>query len=183
VVTITCSVYIATTLDGFIARQDGRLDWLPGSDGTTGKEDYGYNKFFESVDTLVIGRNTYETVLSFKEWPYQNKKVVVLSSRFPNNRESLSHGAEGTSSSPAELVSRLAAAGSEHVYVDGGKTIQSFLQAGLISEITITRVPILIGAGIPLFGYLDHDIKLRHSITRSFENGLVQSKYLVIYPS
>ena len=159
---IKCSVYIATTLDGFIARKNGGLDWLPGSDGSTGSEDYGYKLFLDSVDTLVMGRNTYELALSFTEWPYRGKNVVVLSSGFPKTRKNLANGAEGTSTSPRELVLQLAAAGSSHVSVDGGKTIQWFLQAGLINEMTITAIPILIGEGIPLFGNLDHDIKLRH---------------------
>jgi dihydrofolate reductase len=183
IVTIKCSVFIATTLDGFIARKNGGLDWLPGSDGTTGSEDYGFNDFFQSIDTLVMGRNTYELALTFKEWPYRGKKVIVLSKGFPKTRKSLVYGAEGTSSLPGELVRQLAATGSKQVYVDGGKTVQSFLQAGLIHEMTITRVPILIGAGIPLFGYMDHDIRFEHITTQSFENSMVQSKYRVINPA
>ena len=181
--TIKCSVFIATTMDGFIARKNGGLDWLPGSDGTTGSEDYGFKKFIESIDTLVMGRNTYELALTFKKWPYRGKKVVVLSSGFPKTRKNLVEGAEGTSSSPGELIHQLEATGSRHVYVDGGKTIQNFLQADLINEMTITRIPILIGKGIPLFGNLDHDIRFQHIITHSFENGLVQSKYRVINPA
>ncbi|HEX9261982.1 MAG TPA: dihydrofolate reductase family protein [Candidatus Bathyarchaeia archaeon] len=158
------------------------LDWLPSNDGTTGSEDYGFNDFFESIDTLIMGRNTYELVLTFKEWPYRGKEVIVLSKGFPKTRKSLIYGAEGTSSSPGELVRQLAATGSKHVYVDGGKTVQSFLRAGLIHEMTITRIPILIGAGIPLFGYMDHDVKFEHIITHYFENSMVQSKYRVINP-
>jgi dihydrofolate reductase len=176
---IRCSVFIATSLDGFIARKNGDLDWLPGSDGVTGSEDYGFHEFFTSIDTLVMGRNTYELALTFKEWPYHGKSVVVLSSRFPKLPTKLAEGVEGTSSLPKELMHRLAASGSAHVYVDGGKTIQSFLQADLIQEMTITRIPILIGEGISLFGALPHDIKLQHLSTRSFESGFVQSKYKV----
>lgn len=176
---IRCSVFIATSLDGFIARKNGDLDWLPGSDGAGG-EDHGYEEFFASIDTLVMGRNTYELVLTFGDWPYRGKKVVVLSSRFPGIPARLAEGIEGTSASPAELVRQLEASGSAHVYVDGGKTVQSFLQADLIQDMTITRVPVLIGDGIPLFGALDRDIRLRHESTRSFESGLVQSRYKVV---
>jgi len=174
-----CSVFIATSLDGYIARKNGDLDWLPGSDGETGSEDYGFYDFFASIDTLVMGRKTYEMALTFKEWPYRGKNVIVLSSAFPRALESLSKEAKGTSSSPAALIQQLISSGSEHVYVDGGKTIQSFLQANLIQEMTITRIPVLIGEGIPLFGPLTHDIHLQHLSTRAYESGFVQSKYKV----
>jgi len=177
---IKCSVFIATSLDGFIARKNGDLDWLPGSDGAAGSEDHGYQEFFASIDTLVMGRKTYELVLTFGEWPYRGKRVVVLSSRYPKIPTRFAEEVEGISASPAELVRQLEASGSVHVYVDGGKTIQSFLQAGLMDDVTITRVPVLLGEGIPLFGALAQDIKLQHESTRSFESGLVQSRYKVV---
>lgn len=158
---------------------NGDLDWLPGSDGETGSEDYGFREFFTSIDTLVLGRKTYEFALTFKEWPYRGKNVIVLSSGFPKVPKNLDEGVKGTSSSPNELIHRLASSGSAHVYVDGGKTIQGFLRANLIQEMTITRIPVLIGEGISLFGPLAHDIKLKHVSTRSYENGFVQSKYKV----
>jgi dihydrofolate reductase len=178
-VSVKCSVFIATSLDGFIARKNGDLDWLPGSDGVAGDEDYGFHEFFASIDTLVMGRKTYELALTFKEWPYRGKNVIVLSSGFPREPKSLNEGVMGTSSSPTELIQRLASSGSGHVYVDGGKTIQGFLQADLIQDMTITRIPVLIGEGISLFGPLAHDIKLEHVSTRAFESGFVQSKYKV----
>lgn len=174
-----CSVFIATSLDGYIARKNGNLDWLPGSDGKAASEDYGFNDFLASIDTLVMGRKTYELALSFKEWPYRGKNVIVLSSGFPKALESLSKDAKGTSLSPNELIQHLVFIGSEHVYVDGGKTIQSFLQANLIQEITITKIPVLIGGGISLFGPLTHDICLQHLSSRAYESGFVQSKYKV----
>lgn len=177
---IKFSVFIASSLDGFIARKNGGLDWLPGSDSVTSDEDHGYQEFFASVDTLVMGRNTYELVLSFGEWPYRGKKVVVLSSRYSKALMRIADGVEGSSASPVELLHQLKGTGSTHVYVDGGKTIQSFLQAGLIDEMTITRVPVLIGEGIPLFGTLAQDIQLRHLSTKTFLSGLVQSSYKVI---
>lgn len=176
---IKCSIFIATSLDGFIARKNGDLDWLPGNDGEAGSEDYGFKELFMSIDTLIMGRNTYEFAIKFKEWPYRGKKTIVLSSGFPKIPKNISEGVEGTSLSPKELINRLGSFGSSHIYIDGGKTIQSFLQAKLIQEMTITRIPVLIGEGISLFGPVDHDIKLQHPLTRAYENGFVQSKYAI----
>jgi len=173
------SVYIATSLDGFIAREDGDLDWLPGNDGESGDEDLGFNTFMDSVDVLVMGRNTYEMVLSFGQWPYGSKRVVVLSRKLTQVSDNLPETVELRSCSPTELVKDLLKSGAKHLYVDGGKTIQGFLNAGLIQEIIITRVPVLIGNGIPLFGPVNKDLKLRHIETRSFANGFVQSRYEV----
>ncbi len=173
------SVYIATSLDGFIARENGGIDWLPvGEEAETG-EDYGYREFMDSVDILVMGRNTYELVQSFGEWPYGEKRVVVLSSRPLEIPEQVAPTVEWMSGSPGEIVGRLAERGANHLYVDGGKTIQGFLAEGLIQQLIITRIPVLIGSGIPLFGPLSHDVKLRHVETRTFANGLVQSRYEV----
>jgi dihydrofolate reductase len=168
------SVFIATSLDGFIARANGGLDWLPPGGG----EEHGYDAFIATVDALVIGRKTYETVLSFDTWPYGGKPVYVLSTRAlaPAPPGAL---VEHLSGPPAELVARLAARGVGHVYVDGGITIQGFLQAGLIQRLIITRIPVLLGAGIPLFGPLPQDIKFRHVGTRQYASGLVQSEYVV----
>ena len=168
------SVFIGTSVDGFIARANGELDFLPEGGG----EDHGYDEFMASVDALVIGRKTFETVLSFDEWPYGEKPVFVLSTR---PLASVPAGAvvEQLSGEPAEIVRQLEERGVQHVYVDGGITIQRFLQAGLIQRLIITRVPVIIGAGIPLFGAVDHDIALRHVATREYASGLVQSEYEV----
>lgn len=175
------SVYIATSLDGFIARPDGGLDWLPGAEGeSTAGEDYGFREFMDSVDYLVMGRNTFELALSFEPWPYTGTPVVVLSSRPLEIPAHLTGAVEWMSGSPGEVVSRLAERGANHLYIDGGKTIQGFLAEGLIQQLIITQVPVLIGEGIPLFGPLPYDIKLRHIETRSFPTGLVQSRYEVV---
>ena len=179
--TIKFSVFIATSMDGYIARKNGDLDWLPGSDGTRGEEDFGYTAFFQSIDTLVMGRNTYALASSFSEWPYHGKKVWVLSSAYPHSGTPLAHEAKGLACAPLELGLLLEQNGAQHVYVDGGKTIQSFLRAELIQELTLTRIPVLIGEGIPLFGQLAGDIKLRHLATQVFSNGFVQSKYALEY--
>jgi dihydrofolate reductase len=178
-VSIKASVFIATSLDGFIARANGDLDWLTGAESGATEQDYGYQEFINTVDTIVLGRNTFELVLTFDTWPYSGKKVVVLSSKPNAIPPHLTDYVEWLSLPPQHLVERLTAQGATHLYVDGGKTIQGFLNAGLIDELTITRVPVLIGTGVPLFGPLNRDIRLTHIATRQFENGFVQSNYRV----
>jgi dihydrofolate reductase len=178
-VSIKASVFIATSLDGFIARANGDLGWLTEAQSTSTEQDYGYHEFMDTVDTIVVGRNTFELVLTFDTWPYGGKKVVVLSSKPSAVPPHLVDSVEWLSLPPQHLVEWLAARGATHFYVDGGKTIQGFLRTGLIDELTITRLPILIGTGVPLFGPLDLDVKLTHLATRQFENGFVQSKYRV----
>ncbi len=170
------SVFIATSLDGFIARSDGALDWLPEGGG----EPHGYVEFMATVDALVIGRKTFETVLAFPEWPYGTKPVIVLSST-PASLEA----PPGTmctimSATPAEVVDRLATLGMNHLYIDGGVTIQRFLSAGLIQRLIITRVPVVLGTGIPLFGAVAHDLRFTHVATRAYPSGLVQSEYALL---
>jgi dihydrofolate reductase len=133
----------------------------------------------DSVDVVVMGRNTYEMVLASGQWPHGGKRVVVLSSKLSEIPEESPDTVELRSCSPAELVRDLLESGAQHLWVDGGRTIQGFLNAGLIHEIVVTRVPVLIGSGIPLFGRVDKDLKLRHIDTRSFANGFVQSRYEV----
>ena len=173
---MTISIFIGTSLDGFIARPNDDLDWLPAGGG----EPHGYDEFMASVDALVIGRKTFEKVLTFGDWPYGDKRVVVLSS-LPVDLSAVRGGrVEQMSGTPAEIVSQLAASGAHHLYIDGGITIQRFLRAGLIERLIITRVPVLIGEGIPLFGSLPHDVRLQHISTRYFPSGLVQSEYHVL---
>jgi len=172
---VKASVFVGTSLDGFIARVDGALDFLPPGGG----EPHGYDEFMASVDALVIGRKTYETVLAFDAWPYGQKPVFVLST-LP-----LAAAPEGAVvehlSGPLEVIpSQLEARGIHHVYVDGGITVQGFLRAGLIQRLIITRVPVLIGTGIPLFGPTTRDIRLKHIATRQYASGLVQSEYEVV---
>jgi dihydrofolate reductase len=176
---IQCSVFIATSLDGFIARKDGGIDWLTNAAGSDSKEDYGYHAFMDSIDALVMGRNTYELVLSFGAWPYAGKPVVVLSTGSPPVPAHLHDKVRVSSLAPAALLAELERGGTRRVYVDGGKTIQGFLRAGLINDLTITRIPILLGEGRPLFGELTQDISLEHIETRSWPNGFVQSHYRV----
>jgi dihydrofolate reductase len=168
------SVFIGISLDGFIARANGDLDWLPQN-----CEPHGYDEFMATVDALVIGRKTYETVLAFDTWPYGEKPVFVLSTRTLAPAPS---GAvvEHMSGEPGEIAAQLADRNIGHIYVDGGITIQRFLRAGLVQRLIITRVPVLIGDGIPLFGPLPRDISLKHVATRQYASGLVQSEYEVV---
>jgi dihydrofolate reductase len=169
------SVFVGTSVDGFIARANGDLDWLPPGGG----EPHGYEEFMATVDALVIGRKTFETVLAFDEWPYGEKPVFVLSTR---QLAAAPPGAvvEHMSGDPVEIVSQLTDRGIEHIYVDGGITIQRFLRAGLIQRLVITRVPVLIGEGVPLFGPVLRDIHLTHVATRQYASGLVSSEYVVV---
>jgi dihydrofolate reductase len=173
--TLKVSVYIATSLDGYIARKNGDIDWLTG--GESG-EDYGYANFISTVDQIVIGRNTYEKVLTFGGWPYQ-KKVIVLTSAALVLGPEPGDKVEALNLPPQELVAELEGRGIRHIYLDGGKTIQRFLREGLVNEMTITTIPILIGEGLPLFGPIDRDVKLELIASESFRNGFVQHKYRI----
>jgi dihydrofolate reductase len=175
---MTVSVFIGTSVDGFIARLNGDLDFLP----VDGGEPHGYTEFMATVDALVIGRKTFETVLGYSDWPYGDKRVVVLSSRaldFSGMRRAKGL-VEQMAGDPVGIVAKLAASGVQHVYVDGGVTIQGFLRAGLVQRLVITRVPVLIGEGIPLFGSLPRDVRLHHVGTQHYPSGLVKSEYEVI---
>jgi dihydrofolate reductase len=163
------------SVDGFLARPNHALDFLDAG----GQEPHGFEEFYGSVDVVVIGRKTFEVVLTFGQWAYGKKPVVVLSSR-PLDFSSIKGGVvEQMGGEPAEIVAQLTARGFQHAYIDGGITIQRFLAAGLIDRLVITRVPVLIGGGIPLFGPVARDISLRHVATRTYGGGLVQSEYEV----
>ena len=174
---MNASVFVGTSVDGFIARPNGDLDFLPQGGG----EPHGYSEFIATVDVIVLGRKTFETVLAFPEWPYGNTQVVVLGSH-PLDFSTL-RGArvEQMSGSPEDIISRLSTRGFQHAYIDGGVTIQRFLRAGLIQRLTITRVPVLIGRGIPLFAALPRDQKLRHIRTQQYASGLVKTEYEVLF--
>jgi dihydrofolate reductase len=173
---VKASVFVGTSLDGFIARPNGDFDFLPAGGG----EPHGYNEFIASVDTIVIGRNTFEKVLTLGPWFYGKKRVVVLSSR-PIDLSVVKGGnVEQMSGSPADIVAKLEKSGAKHAYIDGGITVQRFLRAGLIQRLIITRVPVLIGEGISLFGSLPKDVQLWHVSTKSYASGLVQSEYEVL---
>jgi dihydrofolate reductase len=167
------SVFCGVSVDGFIARPNHALDFLD----TGGQEPHGFEEFYDSVDVVVIGRKTFEVVLKFGKWFYGTKPVVVLSSGRVDFSSVVGGVVEQLAGEPAEIVAQLRTRGFKHAYIDGGITIQRFLSAGLIHKLVITRVPVLIGEGIPLFGPVPHDISLRHVATRCYNGGLVQSEY------
>ena len=167
------SVFCGTSVDGFLARPDDTFDFLD----TPGAGPHGFTQFFNTVDVVVLGRRTFEVVGNLGHFGlYGKKQIVVLSSK-PLDLSSITARIEQMSGTPQEIVRQLEKRRFKHAYVDGGITIQQFLAAGLVDRITVTRVPVLIGRGIPLFGPLPHDIHLRHVATRSYKGGLVQSKY------
>ncbi len=181
--TLQVSVFIATSLDGFIARPDGSIDFLESAGKALASEDYGYADFTKTIDCLVMGRNSFEKVLSFPTWPYQDKRVIVMSQSLKNIPEALQSKVELSSQSPQDLVKHCKNEGLKRIYLDGGRLIQSFLQEQLVTDIIVTQLPILIGQGIPLFGKLTQDIKLEHLKTKSYASGFVQSNYKVLSSS
>lgn len=175
------SVFVATSLDGYIARTDGGLDWLAEANATVPDgEDCGYGEFMKSVDVLVMGRNSYEKVRTFGAWPYAETQVIVLSHNPISLPSDLPKCVSHSSESPDDLHRRLSAEGKKQLYIDGGVTIQRFLSSGLIDEMVITVIPILLGNGISLFGPVKKDVHLLHRSTKFFDFGFVQSTYEVI---
>lgn len=165
-----CSVFIAVSIDGYIARLDGSIDWLASVQQQG--EDYGYAQFAASVDTLVLGRKTYDTALGFDAWPYAGKRCVVLTHASLTSR----HGEEFFNGGARALVEQLARAGARRVYVDGGAVIRQFLAAQLIEDLTLSVIPILLGNGIPLFqGGAEQSFTLDEA--RSWPTGLAQLRY------
>jgi dihydrofolate reductase len=174
---VKCTVFIATSLDGYIAREDGTFDWLTSFEDPPG-EDYGFAAFMKTVDALVMGRHTFETVRGLGTWPYGKTPVIVLATKKVTIPKELAKTVTTMSGKVDTIINALAAREMKHLYVDGGITIQRFVNAGAINRVIVTRVPVLIGTGIPLWGKLDRgDLRLRHVQTRSYPNGLVQSEY------
>jgi dihydrofolate reductase len=173
------SVFIATSIDGYIAKKNGDIDWLVKFNPPTATDedkDCGYSKFFSGVDVLVMGRNTYEIVSGFDIWPYQGKRVVVLSSTL----KSVCEQAELFTGNIEHLVEKLHADGIKHIYVDGGITVSQFLNAGLVDQLIISLIPVVLGSGIPLFSKINNDKWCRLVSSKPYSNGLVQLQYEVI---
>lgn len=168
------SVYIGTSLDGFIARTDGNIDWL--TQFASDEAIHAYEEFMNGIDAILIGRGTFEKILTFPSWPY-DKKAFVLSKSLKQLPYQIEDKATLLSLKPKELLSYISGKGFTSIYVDGGKVIQSFLQEDLIDDLIISKVPVLIGNGIPLFGFLNADLKFEHIRTVVQSNGLVRSYY------
>ena len=171
-------VFIATSLDGFIARRNDDIDWLTGFSSLG--EDHGYDTHIARMDGIIMGRGTYEKVATFDQWYYEKPVLVLSRSLDPATVPAqLTGKVEFIAATPAEAMDLAASRGWNRIYADGGKLIQSFLRAGFVEDLIISRIPILLGDGIPLFGPLEQDIVLDHLETKSFPSGLVQSHYRV----
>lgn len=171
-------VFIATSLDGYIADKNGGIDWLhniPNPDNL----DMGYSNFMLGIDAIVMGRNTFETVCGFDiNWPY-NVPVFVLSNSLQTIPEKFKDKAELVKGDLAKIVAQINALGHQNLYIDGGKTIQSFLNQNLINEITITLIPIILGVGIPLFTNINKALHLQCVETILYSNHIVQNKFVL----
>jgi dihydrofolate reductase len=180
----TGSVFLGMSVDGFIARLDDDLSFLGGGDEGGAPDDgeggdFGFAEFVSGIDALLMGRGTYKVIETIAEWPYQGKPVHVLST-------TLAGGADPRITvhrSFEEAVAALSEAGYRRIYVDGGRTVHQFLRAGLIADLTLSRVPVLIGTGHTPFGELAADIPLEHVRTQTFRGGMVQTTYRVVPPS
>ena len=166
------SVYIAMSIDGYIARKDDSLDWMDRVGGFD--EDYGFKKHLQAIDALIIGRKTYEVATTVPD-PYPGKRVVVLSHRL----QSVKEGMELYRGDLGQLVAKLHKEGIKHIWVDGGTTISQFLSAQLVDEIILSVIPVILGTGIPLFSGVDKEIPCRLIASQSYPSGLVQSHYKV----
>jgi dihydrofolate reductase len=169
-------VYIATSMDGYIARKDGNIDWLM-EISNPDNSDYGFSTFMKRIDGIIMGRKTFELVLDFGGWPY-SKPVFVLSSTMTRIPENLNAKVQIIKGDLKEIIESLYKKGFKNLYIDGGKTIQSFLKENLIDELIITRIPIILGSGIPLFDEMDLEIRFEHVQTEVFNNALVKSRYI-----
>jgi dihydrofolate reductase len=184
-----CSAFIATSVDGFISNKDGNIEWL--HTAGNGKEikgenaDMGLNDYLSSVDCMIMGRKCMEMISSMnltpEQWFYGNLKIIVLSNTIKIAPENLKNKIEMYSGNLLKLTSKLESQGYKHAYIDGGSTIQNFINLRLINEITITKAPVLLGSGIPLFGSINKDIKLEKAKAIAFENDFIQVKYKLKY--
>jgi dihydrofolate reductase len=165
-------LYIATSLDGYIARSDGSIDWLPSPE--EGDEDYGYAKFYDSIDSLVMGYSTYEQVLGFEDWPYPDKLSYVLTSRNLSTARTDVFFVKGGIEEVVEDANRK---GYKRVWlVGGGKVASSFMNRGLVDEYIITVIPTILGSGISLYQSLE-ELKLDLIEVKSYPSGLVELRY------
>jgi dihydrofolate reductase len=168
--------FIACSLDGYIARPDGGLDWLTSLPAPEG-EDFGYSAFMAGIDAILMGRATYDTVLGFPDWPY-DRPVRVLTRDAGRVRPAPAGADARPVSGPLPgVLAGLAAEGFGRVYVDGGQTISGLLRAGLLDRLILTRVPVLLGAGLPLFVQTGPEMRLAALGTRVWPNGFVQTDY------
>ncbi|OLT54683.1 dihydrofolate reductase family protein [Cellulosimicrobium sp. CUA-896] len=172
----TFHAFLGCSIDGFIAGPDDDIGWLVAFDDVLGET--GYDDFFGSVDAVVMGRRSYEVISASGPGFYGTTPVHVLSQTLPSGpRPRLGESAVTVHPDVPALQTALAEAGVARAYVDGGRTVQGFLSAGLLSDIVITRVPVLVGDGIPLFGPVPAPIPAELVESRVLGAGAVQSVY------
>ncbi len=184
-----CSVFIATSADGYIATISGDVDWLEKAgkiDAEMGDfSDMGFNNYISSIDCMIMGRKCMEKISSFnlppERWPYGDIPIFALSNTVKEAPENLKGKVEMYSGEIPVLISRLESEGFQHAYVDGGATITSFINQELIDEMTITHAPVLLGGGISLFGKTKSPIQLEDSQAKAYPNDFIQIKYKVNY--
>ncbi|MEH6593769.1 MAG: dihydrofolate reductase family protein [Halioglobus sp.] len=183
-----CSVYIATSVDGYIATQDGSVEWLenagnPESGDREPVGDAGFSAYIASVDCMIMGRKCMEKIASFEltpeQWPYGDMPIFVLSNTVKSPPESLGNRVRMYSGDLSALTDQLASDGYNHAYIDGGATITSFIKHGLLDEICVTQIPVLLGGGLPLFGDIERQIKLENAEATVFSNDFIQWKYRI----
>lgn len=175
----TGHVFIASSLDGYIALEDGDISWLTPNGADS--EDHGYNAFYATIDAIIMGRGTWEKVSTFGDWPFDKPVIVMSKSLSQNDLPADQTGKVHIwNCTPSEALKRTADEGWSRVYIDGGQLIQSFMQEGLIADLILTRVPVLLGRGKPLFGALSANVPLKHIETRCFQSGMVQSRYEIV---
>ena len=184
-----CSVYIATSVDGFIAKKDGNVDWLHTAGNLQAdmgeNADMGMGAYMASVDCLIMGRKCMQMISSFnltdEQWPYGETRIIVLSNTLKTAPDNVKDKVEMYAGDLNQLISKLESEGHQHAYIDGGTTIQAFINLQLINEMTITRAPVLLGEGIPLFAKTEKDIKLTKAHSITFANDFIQEQYTVNY--
>jgi dihydrofolate reductase len=168
------SIYIATSIDGYIARIDGSLDWLDRVGGFD--EDYGFQKLLNNIDAVILGRHTYEVAASVIDWPYKGKRIVVLS----NSLKTVRKEAELFQGDLTQLISQLYSEGIKHIWIDGGATISQFLDLQMVDSMTLSVIPVILGAGIPLFRAIGKELSCRLISSQSYPSGLVQLNYEIL---
>jgi dihydrofolate reductase len=168
-------IYVALSLDGYIAREDGSIDWLMDIPNPE-KSDYGFSDFIESIDAILMGRNTFDKVQSFGVWPY-NKPVFVLSNTLTEVPPLLKEKVQILKGEEESILELLSNKGYKNLYVDGGKTIQGYLESELVDEMILSKIPIILGSGIPLFRSLENEQKFEHVKTEVYNNGIIKSHY------
>ena len=183
-----CSVYIATSADGYIATPDGGVDWLHTAgnlEADMGSEDMGFKAFMDSVDCMIMGRKCMEMISSMnltpEQWVYGDMRIVVLSNTIKKPPENLLGKIEMYSGDIKDLILKLESSGFKHAYIDGGVTITACINLKLIDEMIITKAPVLLGAGIPLFGKIKQSVKLENAEATAYQNEFIQIKYSVNY--